>query len=133
MPRPLNASFSLFLNFVKIIRSPLNYFFLNMLLRIKKCRNHWCTVGQTMIECPISSPQAHMTSTSTLLTIWHKRISNPHSRVLRFNFNKFSLPFHERDKHSYFIVCLSNKAHYHPFTQLSLYITKQHKIIFSDL
>ena len=53
---------------------------------------------------PVSYPQAYITATSTLLTTWHQHLGHPHSRVLRFILNKFSLPFHDRDKLSYHLI-----------------------------
>ena len=85
-----------------------------------------------LYEWPVSHPQAHIISTSSPLTTWHQRLGHPHSRVLRFILNKFSLPFHERDKKFHCNSCLSNKAHRHPFTQLSLCSSKPLQIIFSD-
>jgi len=86
-----------------------------------------------LYEWPVSHPQAHIISTSSPLTTWHQRLGHPHSRVLRFILNKFSLPFHERDKNFHCNSCLSNKVHRHPFTQLSLSSSKPLQIIFSDL
>ncbi|KAH0754007.1 hypothetical protein KY290_024277 [Solanum tuberosum] len=41
----------------------------------------------------ISPPQAHLTSSTTTTSFtWHRRLGHPHSRVLRFILNKFSLP-----------------------------------------
>uniref|UniRef100_A0A0V0HX97 Putative ovule protein n=1 Tax=Solanum chacoense TaxID=4108 RepID=A0A0V0HX97_SOLCH len=86
-----------------------------------------------LYEWPVSHPQAHIISTSSPLTTWRQRLGHPHSRVLRFILNKFSLPFHERDKNFHCNSCLSNKVHRNPFTQLSLSSSKPLQTIFSDL
>ena len=77
-------------------------------------------INNELYEWPVSHPQAHIISTFSPLTTWHQCLEYPHSGVLRFILNKFSLPFHERDKNFHYNSCLSNKAHRHHFIQLSV-------------
>lgn len=79
-----------------------------------------------------SSPQVHLTSTTTSMFTWHRRLGHPHARVLNFLLNKFSLPC-SREKISFCNSCSSNKAHRHPFQHFTLSCTKPFQTIFSDL
>lgn len=71
--------------------------------------------------------------TSTLISTWYQWIGDSISRVLKFIFNKLSLPFHERERFSHLNSCLSNKSHRQPLGQLTLSRSKPLQVIFSDL